>query len=116
MSIKREELAYKVGERIRDFRIERKMSQESLALNSGIHPAYLGKIERGEKCPTIDTLSKICEGLKIPVYELLNFELGVKPTSEEAIHRIENALAGIDDESAVRIAEIVEGIAEIYKK
>ncbi|MBQ5319274.1 MAG: helix-turn-helix transcriptional regulator [Oscillospiraceae bacterium] len=116
MSIEREELAVKVGARIRDFRAERGLSQESLALNSGMHPAYLGKIERGEKCPTIDTLSKICSGLKIPVCELLNFEINVKPTSGEALHRIENALAGVDDESAVKIAEIVEGIAEIYKK
>ena len=116
MSIKREELSYKVGERIRDFRTERKLSQEALALNSGVHPAYLGKIERGEKCPTIDTLSKICEGLKIPVHELLNFDIEVKPTSGEALHRIENALVGVDDESSVKIAEIVEGIAEIYKK
>lgn len=116
MSIEREEIAYKVGVRIRDFRSERHMSQEALALNSGLHPAYLGKIERGEKCPTIDTLSKICSGLKIPVHELLNFDIEVKPTSGEAMHRIENALADIDDEAAVKIAEIVEGIAEIYKK
>lgn len=116
MSIEREELTVKIGARIREFRIARKLSQEGLALNSGMHPAYLGKIERGEKCPTIDTLSKICSGLKIPVYELLNFEIEVKPTADEAFLRIENALNGIDDEAAVKIAEIVEGIAEIYKK
>ncbi|MBQ2823364.1 MAG: helix-turn-helix transcriptional regulator [Oscillospiraceae bacterium] len=116
MSIRREELSYRIGERIREFRAERRLSQEMLALSSGMHPAYLGKIERGEKCPTIDTLSRICEGLKIPVHELLDFELEVRPTSGEALHRIENALVGVDDEAAVKIAEIVEGIAEIYKK
>lgn len=116
MSIEREELTVKIGARIREFRIARLLSQESLALNSGMHPAYLGKIERGEKCPTIDTLHKICSGLKIPVHELLNFEIEVKPTFGEALLRIENALEGIDDEAAVKIAEIVEGIAEIYRK
>ena len=50
------------------------------------------------------------------MHELLNFEIEVKPTSGEALHRIEKALAEIDDESAVKIAEIVEGIAEIYNK
>ena len=116
MSTKRENISYQLGIRIRDLRTERHLSQEALALNSGMHPAYLGKVERGEKCPTIDTLNKICEGLKLPITELLDFEMEIKPTSKEALHRIENALAGIDDESAVKIAEIVEGIAEIYKK
>lgn len=116
MSIQREKISYKLGTRIRDFRTGRHLSQEALALNSGMHPAYLGKIERGEKCPTVDTVCKICEGLKIPLSELLDFEMESKPTSKEALHRIENALAGIDEESAVKIAEIVEGIAEIYKK
>ena len=59
MSINREELSYKIGARIRDFRNARNMSQETLALNSGMHPAYLGKVERGEKCPTVDTLHKL---------------------------------------------------------
>lgn len=116
MGITKEELSYKIGARIRDLRNIRNMSQETLALNSGMHPAYLGKIERGEKCPTIDTLNKLCTGLKIPLKQLLDFDIELKPTSNEAIHRIENALVGIDDESAVKIAEIVEGIAEIYKK
>ena len=116
MSINREELSYKIGARIRDFRNARNMSQETLALNSGMHPAYLGKVERGEKCPTVDTLHKLCTGLKIPLHELLDFDIENKPTSREALHRIENALVGIDDESAVKIAEIVEGIAGIYRK
>lgn len=116
MSIEREELVTRIGARIRDFRTGRKLSQESLALSSGMHPAYLGKIERGEKCPTIDTLCKICGGLKIPVSELLDFDIDVQPTSGEALHRIEQAIKDVDDEAAVKIAEIVEGIAEIYRK
>ena len=116
MSIEREKISYKVGTRIRDFRIKRHLSQEALALNSGMYPAYLGKIERGEKCPTVDTLSKICDGLKIPISELLDFETEIKPTSKEALRRIEKALSEVDNESAIKIAEIVEGIAEIYKK
>lgn len=116
MSIEREKISYKVGARIRDIRTEHRLSQEALALNSGLHPAYLGKIERGEKCPTIDTLYKICNGLKIPVSELLNFDVEDSKLSEEAIYRIKFALADVDEESALKIAEIVEGIAEIYKK
>ena len=43
-----------IGANIRKYRIQRDVSQEHLALESGIHPAYISKLERGEKCPTID--------------------------------------------------------------
>ena len=56
MQIERDKISYLIGIRIHDFRVQREMSQEELALASDIHPAYLGRLERGEKCPTIDTL------------------------------------------------------------
>lgn len=116
MSFEREKIAYNVGLRIHDFRNQRGLSQETLALNSGIHPAYLGKVERGEKCPTVDTLYKICAGLKISMSELLDFSAEIKPSSEEAMHRIATVLSETDEETAVKIAEIVESIADIQKK
>ena len=72
MQIEREKISYLIGIRIHDFRVQRKMSQEELALASDIHPAYLGRLERGEKCPTIDTLYKVSQGLKLPLSELLD--------------------------------------------
>lgn len=110
MSFKRDKISYAVGQRIRKFRTERKISQEALALSSDIYPAYLGRLERGERCPTIETIYKICDGLKISMSELLDFDVDVKPTSEEAKHRIEKAMSGLSDEEAIRIAEIVENV------
>lgn len=48
-----------VGERIRYFRNLRGWSQETLALQAEINPAFLGHLERGLKSPTIKTLEKI---------------------------------------------------------
>lgn len=115
MSFEREKISYMIGVRIRDYRIERKMSQEALALVSGLHPAYLGRIERGEKCPTIDTLYKISIGLKVPLSELTDLSGEIKPTCSEALFRIETALSGMSDDDAVAIAEIVEKIAAFRK-
>ena len=99
--------------RIRDFRTERKMSQENLALTSGIHPDFLGKLERGERCPTIDTLYKICTGLKIPMSQLIDFSIEPEPTSEEAVQRIKTALGKVPADKAVKIAQIVEEMVDI---
>ena len=37
------------------------------ALRAGINTVYFGQIERGQKCPTVDTLYKIAVGLEIPL-------------------------------------------------
>ena len=48
-----------VGERIRYFRNLRGWSQETLALQAEINPAFLWHLERGLKSPTIKTPEKI---------------------------------------------------------
>lgn len=110
VSFKRDKISYTVGQRIKKFRTERKISQEELALSSGIYPAYLGRLERGERCPTVETIYKVCNGLKISMADLLDFNVDVKPTSDEAKHRIEKAMSGLSDEEAIRIAEIIENV------
>ena len=89
------------------------MSQEALAFDSDIHPAYLSQIERGEKCPTVETICKICKGLKVPMSELMDFSIEPEPTSEEAVQRVKNALAKVPADKAVKIAQIVEEMIEI---
>lgn len=115
MQTEREKISYKIGERIRDFRVDRGMSQEALALSSEINPTYLGRLERGEKCPTVDTLYKISQGLKIPLSKLLDISADIEPTHSEAIHRIETAMEGLSEAEAVELAEIVEKIIELRK-
>lgn len=115
MGFEREKIAYIVGMRIKEFRVMKKMSQEALALESDIHPAYLSQVERGEKCPTVETISKICKGLKIPMPELMDFTVEPQSTAYEAIERIKTALANVSDEKAVKIAQIVEEIVNISK-
>lgn len=110
MSYNREKIAYTIGLRIRDFRNEKKLSQEALALASGLHPAYLGRVERGEKCPSIETLYKISKGLNISLSILLDLSAEIKPTSAEAMYRIQKAMAGLTESEAMRIAEIIENI------
>lgn len=108
MNINRETISYLIGQRIQSLRKQRKMSQEELALLSDIHPAYLGRVERGEKCPTVQTLFKISQGLKVPLSQLTDIEAPLEHTNLEAMQRIQNAIGSINAEEAIIIAEIVE--------
>lgn len=66
-----------------------------------MHPAYLGRVERGERCPTVDTLYKISQKLKIPLSELLDISAEIKPTNIEALERIKNAMMPLSESEAV---------------
>lgn len=53
-------------------RKERKLSLDKLADITGVSKSMLGQIERGESSPTITTIWKIANGLKISFTSLLN--------------------------------------------
>jgi transcriptional regulator with XRE-family HTH domain len=60
-----------IGDRIRQLRKERKLSQEELGYKSDLHYTHIGAIERGEKNWSIDTLVKVAAGLDVRVNDLL---------------------------------------------
>lgn len=115
MNTDRETISYLIGQRIQGLRKKQKMSQEELALLSDIHPAYLGRVERGEKCPTVQTLFKISQGLKVPLPQLMDIDARLEHTNLEAMQRIQNAIDGLNADEAMIIAEIVEK-AVAFKK
>lgn len=60
----------KIGHSIRKLRLNKGLSQEALALNSGIDRSYLGGIERGEHNVSVINLDKIAHALEIPIANL----------------------------------------------
>lgn len=61
-----------VGFNIRRIREERHLSQEELANLAGLHRAYVGQIERGEKNIGLKNLEKIAKSLNISIKVLLD--------------------------------------------
>ena len=55
----RTNVAVAVGERIRQFRTRQHLSQEELAFASEIHPAYIGKVERGDNAPRLKPFRRL---------------------------------------------------------
>ena len=60
-----------VGGAIRALRRERGISQETLALDSGVERAYLSGIERGAQNLTVMTLAKISAALEVTLSEVM---------------------------------------------
>ncbi len=66
------DIAKTVGQRLRNYRVARGMSQQELAAAAGLHPTYIGQAERGEKNLTIETLEKITLALSVPIAEVFD--------------------------------------------
>ena len=63
---------FSVGERLRELRTSKAMSQEQVANIAEITPAYFGQVERGLKNVTVHTLEKICAALNVSLAEFFS--------------------------------------------
>ena len=59
------------GDALRTERTGRKMSQERLALSSGISPTYVGEVERGEKMASLEIILRLAKAMHLTGAELL---------------------------------------------
>ena len=57
-----------VGQNIRQIRQERGLTQEELALMSGLSQGYINQLESGKRKFTQKTLSVIAKALELPLY------------------------------------------------
>lgn len=58
------------GQRVRQLRIEKRLSQEGLALACDLDRTYIGGVERGERNVSLVNIEKIAQALGVPLREL----------------------------------------------
>lgn len=66
------EIAKIIGQRLRHRRLELGYSQEVASEKAGLHPTYIGQLERGEKNATLESIEKVCIALEYPMEELFD--------------------------------------------
>lgn len=74
------DIAKIVGDRIRILRTEKGLSQEELAHRAGVSTSHIGKLERGEKNPSLSSIEKITNALGITLEDLFKY---IQPSSGE---------------------------------
>lgn len=52
-------------------RLEKKLTQESVAEGAGLHPNYISSVERGERNISIANIERIAAALDVQMTELL---------------------------------------------
>lgn len=77
------DIAKIIGQRIRNYRIQKGLSQEKLAELSGCHSTYIGQLERGEKNATLESIERITSALGISLSKLLEKLSGEEKDSND---------------------------------
>lgn len=70
-----------LGRRIREERQKLNLTQEKLSEAINVSTAYVGQIERGERCPTLDTLIKLSNRLGVSIDYLLHESIDPSSTT-----------------------------------
>lgn len=68
------ELILKIGEKIKEIRLSKSMTLDDLAAASNMDNSNIARLESGNTNPTIRTLYKISQGLKVKLKELVAVE------------------------------------------
>lgn len=65
-------LKNKVGQRIKELRRKKDITQEQLAEKAGISVDFISLVERGRNAPSLESLEKIAKALGAEVKELFD--------------------------------------------
>lgn len=101
-----------IGSRIRKHRKALELSQEELGELAGIHPSYVGQLERGIRVPSISILMRIARALGTQPGTLLEKE---EPGREGIIQALKEVLKDASDSDAQLILEIARLIVSARK-
>jgi len=59
-----------IGDRLREMREEKKLSQGDIEKRTGLLRCYISRVENGHTVPAIETLEKLARALECPLYQL----------------------------------------------
>lgn len=108
------DIAKIVGERLRAKRRELGYSQEQTAELAGLHPTYIGQLERGEKNATLESIEKLCRALHYPMSRLFE-NIVTENEAEDVAGQCYSLVIKQSVQEQKQLLKILEAIAD-YKK
>ena len=61
-----------IGETIRNYRLQKGMSQGDIEKRTGLLRCYLSRVENGHTIPSLDTLAKIATAMDLPLAQFFH--------------------------------------------
>lgn len=91
-----------IGERIKELRLKKGITVNKLANLSGVSQSYLRDIELGNKQPTVEYLSYICDALGISLSRFFS--------DEKEINELDILLDNLTEKQKSLLAEFLKSI------
>lgn len=96
----------KLGHRIKEERLNLKLTQEKLAEDIDISISYMGQIERGERSLSLDTLIRLVNRLGITIDYLLQDY--TKTTDDNFINQLKQIINGRDSKQKQMVLDVLK--------
>lgn len=98
-----------LGRRIREERRKLNLTQEKLSETIDVSTTYIGQIERGERCPTLDTLLKLSNALGVSIDYLLHESLDTTSnTLSDLWVQMTRDLSDSDKEMIIEVVKVIK--------
>jgi transcriptional regulator with XRE-family HTH domain len=107
-------LYLQVGQKIRLFRRQASMTQAQLAEKAGLSDNFVGLIERGEGHPTLDTMGKLAEVLKVRMGEFFAGDDEQSQSTAQVLKELEYLLKHRNPKDAQLLLTIGKKIFERF--
>ena len=65
------QISIKFGKKVREVRLNKKMSQGDLAKILGVHPTYISSVERGVRNMALNNIERLAKALGISIGKLV---------------------------------------------
>jgi transcriptional regulator with XRE-family HTH domain len=78
-----------IGDRLRELREEKKLSQGDIEKRTGLVRPYISRVENNHSVPNIETLEKMARALEVPMYQL--FYDGEEPPKLPSLPKLKSS-------------------------
>src|SRR3981189_158659 len=100
-----------IGDRLREMREEKKLSQGDIEKRTGLLRCYISRVENGYTVPAIETLEKLARALEVPLYQLF-YEGAEPPKVPHLLKTADNIAWGSSGKQAVYLHKLVRCLSK----
>jgi transcriptional regulator with XRE-family HTH domain len=105
-----------IGERVRELRESKNLSQGDIEKRTGLRRCYTSRVENGHTVPAIETLEKYARALEIPLYRF--FYEGKEPPKKLGLPSAEEAkpLWGMRGDEQRELRKFAKALSRMDKR
>lgn len=109
-----------IGERIRNFRLQKALSQGDIEKRTGLLRCYLSRVENGHTIPSLDTLAKIATAMDVPLAQFFadgipeNGNKGMPQLTDDQVrflNQIRRYSSGLNESDRKLVLQMVKKMA-----